>query len=217
MLFSGSFKKEATLASSQIQYYNEPLTVNLKNVTLNSAVEVLFNGVPAAYTLNQSGNNYKVVVPVTNEGLLQVNLFGPNNTIENFFVESKQPYLNAEIEYPISIDRDSKVTLNITTKNPQGNIQSAESIDADITYPDNTKKTVSFVKQPDGKFTLDFEFKQSGGYFFKVHPRYTDYIVNEKTISIQVLKPEGVHPIIWVWLGSAILWIILFVIKRFRK
>lgn len=215
LLINNPFKKEANLLSSQVQYYNKPITFSVSNVSLDSNVAVSFEGNNINFTKQIVNNTLLISTNVMSTGTVTASIYG--TATETVFIEAKKPYLDVKTDFPINLDLNTAYPLKINTFNPQGEKVAADTIDMDITLPDYSKDTVLLAKTGENEYTYNYTFKQSGGYFFDIHARIIGWDVNEKRVAVQVLKPAGIHPIIYIWLGTIVVWLILFIIKRFRK
>jgi len=52
---------------------------------------------------------------------------------------------------------------------------------------------------------------------FKIHARKQGYDTVEKTAITDVTKTFGINPIFYIWAGIIFIFIVLFLLRRFRK
>lgn len=215
------------LSSSQIQYNNAPIEVRFTTANFtNPTVTTLFNNIALEeyiggnetikYTKSYINGTYTVRVEgINNTGILTIAL-NEGNLSESESVEVKNPYVRFEDNIPTIVDVGSQTQLKITTLTPQGSALEADEVSLDVYDPSNQMTTLVLDKSGN-VFTKNFNYATQGNYIFKVHARKQGFETQERTIITNVTKTEGVHPIVWVWVGFIILYIILVIIKKVRS
>lgn len=134
-------------------------------------------------------------------------------------VEVRAPFVKAVHDIPESVNRDTRVDVTVTTYNPQGESISADQVKLIISAPNSVDRTVLMEKQGNSSnvFTASIVYDEYGLYTFKIQPSYFGYKIGEFEALTNVIKTEGIHPIVWVWTGAAGLFILLLLIKFLGK
>lgn len=222
-------------SSSAVQYTNAPVETRF-NVNLTSPVITVFYNDVQVYTLminettNQTINgmdltyqkdiiNGTYILKLTNvktAGIFKI-VASQNNESYTQVIEVRNPFVDVKNDIPATIESGTKQTFTIQTFNPQGNTLDADSVDIDAIDPTNVKTNLILTKSINGTFTKDFTYPVAGNFVFKIHARKQGYETVEKTAITDVTKTFGVNPIIWIWTGIVLIWLIFFVIRRFRK
>lgn len=217
------------MQSPQVQYYNEPIEArfSLTNFT-NPTITAYFNDAELfERPSNESNQNvifsteiinssyvYKIS-NVTQEGLFKI-IAKEGNKTETQVIEVKRPYVDIKHDIESVIEEGTLDKINIKTFTPQG-----EPIESDINIyvinPDNSQTIITPTKLTSNEYEFTFTYAKAGNYQFKIAPSKTGYDTKEFTIITSVTKSAGVHPIIYIWFGAVAIWLILFVIRRFRK
>lgn len=212
------------IQGSDVVYYNEPIIVSfsLTNFT-NPFIEVYFNDIQIFeednetifYTQTYDGNYEITIENINTHGLLKIKAIEENNT-EIKTLEVRQAYVDIKENIPNLVDKGKLYTIEVDTFNPQGDTLDADSVDIEITDPLNNKETI-FLEKSGNKFTKQFNYKNNGNYILKINAREDGYVTKQVTRITSVAKPEGIHPIVYVYLSAAIIWFLLFGIKMLRR
>jgi hypothetical protein len=212
------------LQTEEVQFYNKDIVIpfTLTNFT-NPTIEVYFNNIKLYdqssnitdhMTYTQSLNNgvYTITVKyIASAGTLKITAI-ENGYSEVQNIEVRQAYVDIKDNIPNLVDKSKIWDMEIDTYNPQGDILEADSIDIDVYDPLNNKNTI-FLDKSGNKFTTKFTYTNDGNYQFKIHARKEGYITREVTRITSVTRSEGVNPIVYIWVGAAVLWALLFLIK----
>lgn len=220
------------LSSPYVQYYNHPIEAvfetDLSDVTIKAyfnEVELFTSGSASNqsisryfYTKEKVNNTWRLkLYNVSQEGLFKFVVIHPNKT-ESQVIEVRKPFVDIRHNIETTLDRGASRTIEISTFNPQGEKISVDSIDMDVYGPDNRVVTINLLRSNEtNTFTTLFNYDKVGSYQFRIHPRKDGYETKEFIVITNVLKTEGIHPIIWVWFGAIILWLTLFAVKLFRR
>lgn len=216
------------LLSPQVQYNNQDIEarfklINYTNPTINAffdnekIFEITANETNETITFTKdliNGTYVLKVMGIKEEGIFKF-VVSEGNTTEIQVIEVRGPYVDITYNIPGVVDEDEIVDLEIETFTPQGEELDADSVDVEIIDPDNKAETISFDKSGN-KFTKRFNYKENGNYQFKVKARKDGFETIEVTAITTVVKTGGIHPVVWVWIGAAIFWFILFGIKFAR-
>ena len=195
------------LFTENVSYYNSTSNQTyyvLESKSINQSI---------GYTNTFENNTYTIVLQnIKNAGTLKITVSDGNHT-ETQNVEIRQAYVDIQDNIPSLVDQNKIWDIEINTTNPQGDVLEADTLDMDIYSPLNEKTNIVLEKSGN-QFTNKFTFVEDGNYQFKIHARKEGYITKEVTRIISVTKSGGVHPVVYVWIGAAILWVLLFIVAR---
>jgi hypothetical protein len=168
-----------------------------------------------AYTYQTANGTY--ILKLTNVAETGVFKFvvSEGNHTETALIEVRKPYVAMKNNIEPSVDEGAILNMQVTTFNPQGNNISADRVEITMITPDNKQKELTLVKSGN-LFTTTINYNQIGNYQFKIRPVLEGYTTEEFTAITSVVKQSAINPIIWIWLGAAGLFILLFIIKRIR-
>jgi len=212
---NGSLFSSVSLQSNQVQYYNKPIIVSITTDLVDPNISVYFNNNLLNASVIILNNTYKITQELSSEGLLTVYLASGNESFSEV-IEVRKPFVDIKQTIPTMLNKGESAKLEVRTYNPQGDPLQADSVDIDVYDPSNIKTTI-FLDKEDYVFTKNFIYSKEGNYIFKINARKSGYNTVQQTVITSVLKTEGIHPIIFIWLGIIGIWIILFIIKRFKK
>lgn len=192
-----------------------PATNQSYNTTYQVLVDETINQ-SIGYTQYSGNGTYNVkFVNIQTEGLLKIKVIEGEHT-EVKSIEVRQGYVDISENIPNLVDKSKLWTIEIDTRNPQGDDLEADSVDIDVIDPQNVK--TNFILTKSGNtFTKQFSYTEAGNYIFKIHAKKEGYTTKEVTRVTSVAKPEGIHPIVFFWVGAAVLWLLLFGIKMARR
>lgn len=221
-VFNSSLLWEVKASTNCLQSASSPY--NSDYVSLNKYTEK--NGFPVYKKIKSNvttylwciGRNNNYFIETLDSGLIDkyFNKYTYNCTSETRTVEVRQAYVDIEENIPNLVDKSKLWTIEIDTKNPQGDDLEADSVDIEVTDPLNAK-TIIYLDKSGNKFTKQFNYENAGNYIFKIHAKKEGYVTKEVTRITSVAKPEGIHPIVYLWIGAAIIWLLLFGIKMIRR
>jgi len=202
---------------------NETRVNNTIDPTTNQSVNTLYSVLvnktrnqSIGYTKSFSNGTYNVRFEnIYSEGLIKIKVSEGNNS-ETKSVEVRQAFVDISDNVPNLVDRSKIWTIEIDTKNPQGDALEADSVDVDVYDPLNVKTTI-FLEKAGSKFTKQFSYVTAGNYQFKIHARKEGYVTKEVTRITSVTKSEGIHPIVYIWVAATAIWLLLFGIKMLRR
>jgi len=212
------------LESPLIQYNNQPIEVIFSSNISNPSIEVFFNEqqlyklinqTEGDYNLGVNGNNYIITYDTAEKGLFKI-VVAESNISDVITIEIKNPYITVKHDIPSSVEQGDDVTITIQPVNPQGEPEDADSVDIDVTGPDNKKQTI-FMNKVDDVFKANYEYGLPGNYIFKIHARKLGFDTKEGTAITAALKRGRIHPILFLWIGVPLLFILLLIIKKVRK
>lgn len=210
---NGSIFSTTTLISPEIQYYNNPIKADIITDLSSPSYQVYFNNNPVSVEPTISEGMYTFTLnDITTEGIARIVLSTENETVTKL-IQVRKPYISMKTNLQASYDKGTEVTIEAQTYNPQQDILLVDAIDVDVAYPDSSHETLFMKNTNETTFSLDFKFKNQGGYVFKFYPRLGNYNTKEHTVIVQVTSKAFMNPIYYIWLGGIIIWIILFLIR----
>ena len=215
--------------SKLVQYYNKGIEAKFKTNLTNPNVKAYFNDrLLVELTGNETasglifteetinGTYILKIGNVSEEGLFKI-VAAEGNITDLLLIEVKKPFVDSKNDVPSTLDIGGKEKLTVQTFNPQGDILDADSVDLDVSDPLNKKETLFMEKEKAGTFSIDYNFKKAGIHVFKIYARKDGYVTVEKGAITNVLKSGRIHPIVLIWIGSLILFIIFLTIRLIRK
>lgn len=223
-LFSNTELFSISLLTPQVVYYNSPINIKFTTNLSEPQISLYFNEVLLSQT-NQSitytdaiinGSYVLTVSNITQDGLLKV-IASKENVSEIQVIEVKKPFVDIKHDVLATTEKGTTDKIAIKTYNPQGEAIEADAVDIISIDPANKETPITATKANANEWELTFNYKDAGNYIFKIKPRKAGYDIREFTAITSVTKSAGIHPIIFVWAGAAILFLILFVIKRLRR
>jgi hypothetical protein len=209
--------EEVTLINNSIDpitnlSYNTTYVVNeSREVKVYPAVNQKY-----AYTYQTSNGTYILKLSgVTETGIFKF-IVSEGNKTEIQTVEVRSPFVNIQTDMKTLVDEGTIDKITIKTLTPQGAELEIESLDMEVTKPDNSVETLTAVK--DGtKFTVTTTYKENGNYIYKIKGRKAGYDSKEFTVAVSVTKNSTIPPIIWIWIAAPILlilWIAITLVRR---
>lgn len=126
-------------------------------------------------------------------------------------VEVRKPFVDETNNIPTTLDKGQNELITVSTFNPHNEVLDADSVTLIVTRPDNKQETIEMKKDSTGKFSSNFNYDKAGSYVFKIHASKLGYDTVEKTAITSVLKSSGVPLIMWIWIisGGVILLLVL--------
>lgn len=213
--YSGLFST-INLQSNPIQFLNKPIEARFTTDLIQPNITTFFDDSPINVTMVLINGTYLFTLEnQTREGIFKIVMQAGNETISQV-IEVKNPYIETSNDIPATANKRDIIEISIQTFNPQGDALNADSVDVDVYDPDNIKTTLFFEKQTN-RFVKEFTFNKNGAYLFKIHARKVGYDTKETGAITNVLQSGGIPFIIWIWIGAAGLFIILFIWRRYRR
>jgi hypothetical protein len=164
------------------------------------------------YTKSFNNSNYVITLKnIEGTGLIKIKV-SEGNYSEVKTIEVRQAYVDIKDNIPNLVDKSKLWTIEIETRNPQGDDLEADTVEIDVISPSNEETNIVLEKSGN-KFTKQFSYTDAGNYQFKIHARKEGYITKEVTRITSVTKSEGIHPIVYIVAFAAGLWILLFLVK----
>lgn len=216
------------LRSSSVQYYNEPIEAqfNLTNYT-NPSIELFFkdekimefdandSNQTISFTKNLVNDTYDFYIEgIKEEGALKI-VVSEGNVTETKIIDVQQPYIDIIHDIPNTAVEGDSIKINVTTLTPQGDPIESDSVVMDVIYPDNSIKTLTLTKSGINA-ERNFNYENKGTYQFKIRAIKDGYKTKEYSAVTSVISAGGIHPVVWIWIGAFILFIILGGIKFAR-
>lgn len=227
-----------SVLTPQVQYYDKPIVLALQTDLENSTVETYFKNQLVNATITRgdcssSGfSGYSVanvsvnvttadceqivaVLNVSEEGVFKIVLTAENSS-DIQTVEVKKPFVAVKHDIPASLDKGESVQIKILTFNPHNESLKADSVTLKITKPDDSVDTVILDRGNDGlEYTGVYNYAKAGNYVTRIYANKAGYDTVEQTMITAVLKEEGIHPVIGIWVGMIALILILLLGRRF--
>jgi len=185
------------------------------NSTTNETYYTLTN-----YTRNQSiiltksisnGTNYIGLKNINSAGLIKIKLTEGNYS-EIKSIEVRKGYVDIKDNIPSLVDKGKVWTISVSTYNPQGDILEADSVDIDVYDPSNNKETL-YLEKSGNNFTKTFNYDTAGNYELKIHAKKEGYETKEITRITSATNEGGIHPIVYVWIAAAGLFVLMFLVR----
>lgn len=211
--------------SPVVQYYNSPIEVEfiVTNAT-EISIEAFFNGNKVYSDIDGTNDGvevikgteyHKVIYTASSKGVFRVEV-SEGDSKDTFTVEVKQPYLESKNNFPASIKKGEKATLQVTTFDPSNLPIESDSLEVTVELPSSEKKNLDFTKSGN-MFTLDYTFKDAGGYIFKIYARKAGYQTVERSAITSVVGQDEPHPVFYIWGIGVGLFVVLIIARIVRK
>lgn len=228
------------LQSQQIQYSNEPIKARFTTTEFTQPssscvfpdcgpnIQTFFDGEELFYldpsndtilevSVDVINDTYVVVLDnVIEEGVFKI-VVTEGNLSETVVIEVRKPFVDVEHNIINLIDKGGSETIQIRTFDPQGNELEADSVDIDVIAPTDITTNIVLDKKGGNIFEVVFNYEEAGNYLYKIHARKDGFEIQEVTAITNVIKSQGIHPIIWVWGIFIVVWLTLFGIRRIRR
>lgn len=229
MLINNSQLFSIILQSPQVQYLNKPISAKFTTNLTNPTITALFNNQELSQIVNNETNqniiytqdivNGTYVLTISN--VTQIGIFKfiatEGNISEIQTIEVRRPFVDIKHDIISVIEKGLSDKISIKTYNPQGDLIEIDSLEVTVINPTNQHSQIVTQKINVNEYEFNFNYAEAGNYIFKIRGIKQGYDVREFTAITSVTKSAGIHPIIFVWSGAILLFLILLIIRAVKR